>query len=166
MAILRRLFAGSLCSALAALFLLGLSSAPGLADEKFEEGRLAVVTADGKRHEFSVELALTPSQRAQGLMNRHTMAPDHGMLFSFGETRLVMMWMKDTYLPLDMLFIDTSGKIRTIKENAEPLSEAIISSNVPVAFVLELNAGTVRAKSIKPGDTVESPLIQRGDIQP
>lgn len=148
------------CSVLVALFLSLLCVAAARAEESFGKERLAVVSGDGKRHEFSAELALTPEQRAQGLMNRRLMAPDQGMLFAFGETRLVMMWMKNTYLPLDMLFIDKSGIIKTIKENAEPLSEAIISSNVPVAYVLELNAGTVRTHAIVPGDRVDSPFIR------
>lgn len=160
MTIVRHISGRSYYSALVALFLSLLCAVAARAQETFGEERLAIVTNDGKRHEFSVELALTPNQRAQGLMNRRSMAPDRGMLFSFGETRLVMMWMKDTYLPLDMLFIDKSGDIRTIKKNAEPLSEAIISSNVPVAFVLELNAGTTASLAIKPGDKVESPLIR------
>lgn len=148
------------CSVLVALFLSLLCAVAARAEESFGKERLAIVTADGKRHEFSAELALTPQQRAQGLMNRRSMAPDQGMLFSFGETRTVLMWMKNTYLSLDMLFIDKSGNIKTIKESAEPLSEAIISSNVPVDYVLELNAGTVRTLAIQPGDRVDSPLIQ------
>lgn len=148
------------CSVLVALFLSLLCAVAARAEESFGKERLAIVIGDGKRHEFSAELALTPQQRAQGLMHRRTMAPDQGMLFAFGETRTVLMWMKNTYLPLDMLFIDKSGNIKTIKEDAEPLSEAIISSNVPVAYVLELNAGTVRSLAIQPGDRVDSPLIQ------
>jgi uncharacterized membrane protein (UPF0127 family) len=159
MTLLRRLPALAGRSSLAALLLLLLGLHSARAEESFTEGRLAIVTADGRRHGFTVELALTPTQRAQGLMNRRAMAPDRGMLFSFGETRQVLMWMKNTYLPLDMLFIDKSGSIRTIRENAEPLSEAIIDSKVPVAFVLELNGGTVRARGIQPGDRVESRLI-------
>jgi uncharacterized membrane protein (UPF0127 family) len=99
-------------------------------------------------------------------MNRREMAPDRGMLFSFGETRQVLMWMKNTYLPLDMLFVDKTGEIRTIRENAEPLSEAIIDSQVPVAFVVELNGGTVRARGIRPGDTVEGQTIRDAGGKP
>ena len=84
-------------SALVALFLL-MSLVAARAEETFTEGQLAIVAADGTRHAFTVELALTPGQRAQGLMNRRTMAADRGMLFSFGETRQVLMWMKNTLL--------------------------------------------------------------------
>lgn len=154
----------ALCSALVALFL--LSAVHARAEETFAEGPLSIVTRDGTRHVFTVELALTPGQRSQGLMNRRTMAPDRGMLFSFGATRQVLMWMKNTYLPLDMLFIDAGGGIRSIRENAEPLSEAIIDSRVPVAYVLELNAGTVQKLGIRTGDRIESPAISGVAEQP
>lgn len=158
MALVRRLSRLAL-SVLVALFLYLPGTLPLAAEETFDEGTLSILSADGRRHDFAVELALTARQRAQGLMHRRTMAADRGMLFAFGESRLVLMWMKNTYLPLDMLFIDDGGTIRTIRENAEPLSEAVISSNVPVAFVLELNGGTASVLGIKPGDRVESPVI-------
>ena len=148
-------------SAVAALFLVLLLPAALQASETFEREPLTIVAKGGKTHAFTVELAVTPNQRSQGLMNRREMADDHGMLFAFGETRQVLMWMKNTYLPLDMLFIGKDGKIRTIKENAEPLSEAIIDSKVSVDFVLELNGGTVEKLGIKPGHRVESALIER-----
>lgn len=144
-------------SALVALFLLALPAAA--ADVGFDSGPLSVVTADGKTHTFTVELALDAEQRALGLMNRREMAADHGMLFDFGQTRQVLMWMKNTYLPLDMLFILTDGKVATIRENAVPLSEAIIDSRVPVAFVLEVNAGTVKRLGLHEGDRVTADRI-------
>ena len=148
-----------IASAFAALFLC-LSALPALAaDISFEKAPLTVTTADGRAHAFTVELALESEQRAQGLMNRREMAGDAGMLFDFGETRRVLMWMKNTYLPLDMLFIASDGRIETIRENAVPFSESIIDSGVPVAFVLELNAGTVKRIGIAPGDHVESRQI-------
>ena len=146
-----------LASAFMALFLC-LASVAG-AGEKFDAQPLTIVTKNGKSHAFTGELAVTPRQREQGLMNRREMAPDHGMLFAFGETRQVFMWMKNTYLPLDMLFIDSKGVVRTIREDAVPHSEAIIDSGEPVAFVLELNAGTVRRLRIKPGDRLEGARI-------
>ncbi|WP_429817127.1 DUF192 domain-containing protein [Ensifer sp. B1-9] len=146
-------------SALSALFLLFALAAAALADVAFTKDKMRLVTAKGKVHELTVELAVDPDQREQGLMFRRSMAPDHGMLFDFGETRRVMMWMKNTYLPLDMLFIDNKGTVRTIREDAVPLSEAIIDSGEPVAFVLELNAGAVKRLAIRAGDRLEGARI-------
>jgi uncharacterized membrane protein (UPF0127 family) len=135
-------------------------AAPALAgarDVTFETAPLTIVTTDGNRHPFTVELALDSDQRAQGLMFRRTMAEDHGMLFDFGETRQVMMWMKNTELALDMIFVSAAGRVETVRENAVPHSEAIIDSGVPVAYVVELNAGTARSLAITTGATVELP---------
>ena len=148
-------------SALLALFLLFALTAAALADVAFTKDKMRLVTSDGKVHELTVELAVDPDQREQGLMFRRSMAPDHGMLFDFGETRRVMMWMKNTYLPLDMLFIDNKGTVRTIREDAVPLSEAIIDSGEPVAFVLELNAGAVQRLAIRAGDRLEGARFPR-----
>ncbi|WP_276118371.1 DUF192 domain-containing protein [Pararhizobium qamdonense] len=146
-------------SALVALFLWLVPFCAAAADITFETAPLQIISTGGKVHTFTVELAVDSDQRAQGLMNRRHMARDHGMLFDFGVTRQVMMWMKNTYLPLDMLFIAKDGKIETIRENAVPLSEAIIDSRVPIAFVLELNGGTVNRLAIAPGDIVDSARI-------
>ncbi|MCA1406942.1 DUF192 domain-containing protein [Ensifer sp. IC3342] len=145
-------------SAVAALFLLLLFVSAVFADVSFGRDKLRLLTGVGAR-DLTVELAVDPGQREQGLMYRREMAPDHGMLFDFGETRRVMMWMKNTYLPLDMLFVARDGTVRTIHENAVPLSETIIDSGEPVAFVLELNAGTVKRLGIKPGDRLEGSRI-------
>ena len=146
-------------SALVALFLWLVPVFAAAADITFETAPLQIISTGGKVHTFTVELAVDSDQRSQGLMNRRHMARDHGMLFDFGVTRQVMMWMKNTYLPLDMLFIAKDGKIETIRENAVPLSEAIIDSRVPIAFVLELNGGTVNRLGIAPGDIVDSARI-------
>ncbi len=159
MRLARGLGAARLASAVMALFLC-VSVTAARAEEKFDTQPLTIVTRDGKSHAFTVELAVTPRQREQGLMNRREMAEDRGMLFAFGETRQVFMWMKNTYLPLDMLFLGKDGKIRTIKENAEPLSEAIIDSKGPIDYVLELNGGTVKRLGIRTGNRVENELIQ------
>ncbi|QLL61466.1 DUF192 domain-containing protein [Sinorhizobium mexicanum] len=145
-------------SAVAALFLLSMVVSAVFADVSFGRDKLRLLTGTGA-HDLTVELAVDPGQREQGLMYRRQMAPDHGMLFDFGETRRVMMWMKNTYLPLDMLFVARDGTVRTIHENAVPLSEAIIDSGEPVAFVLELNAGTVKRLGIEPGDRLEGSRI-------
>ncbi|WP_437437201.1 DUF192 domain-containing protein [Shinella daejeonensis] len=141
-------------------------SVPVRADEALETQSLRIEVAKGKHHDFTVEMAITPRQRERGLMHRREMAPDRGMLFAFGETRQVLMWMRNTYLPLDMLFIGRDGRIRSIHENAKPLSEAIIDSKVPVDFVLELNAGTVRQFGIRTGNRVRNALIEQAGQTP
>ncbi len=135
-----------------------LASGPSLAaDVTFDKAPLTIVTTDGKAHAFTVELALDSDQRAQGLMFRREMPADHGMLFDFRQTRQVMMWMKNTFLPLDMLFVSKDGKVETLHENAVPQSESIIDSRVPVAYVVELNAGTAKTLSITPGALITLP---------
>ena len=146
-----------LALAFAALFFALATVAP--AAETFETQPLTITTRDGKAHDFVVELAVTPRQREQGLMNRREMAADRGMLFAFGETRQVFMWMKNTYIPLDMLFIGKDGKVRMIRENAEPHSEAIIDSGGPIDYVLELNSGTVKRLGLRTGNRVQNELV-------
>lgn len=123
--------------------------------------RLSIVTQGGQRHAFEVEVARNDSDRAQGLMFRRSMAPDHGMLFDFGKVEPVSMWMQNTYLPLDMLFIRADGTIERIAANTEPLSTRTIPSGGPVLGVLELNAGTAARLGIKAGDRVEHPIFKR-----
>lgn len=108
---------------------------------------------------FTVELALTPENRATGLMDRQSMAADHGMLFRFDQTRDVLMWMKNTPLSLDMLFIAENGRIARIAENTVPFSETIIPSGSPVRYVLELNAGTAAKTGVAVGDLVRHRVI-------
>jgi uncharacterized membrane protein (UPF0127 family) len=137
--------------------------APVLAAEvgRFPTEALEIHRRDGKAVHFVVELATDNAQREQGLMNRDAMAADQGMLFDFGISRPVYMWMKNTYLPLDMLFIDDKGKITHIRRDTLPLSEDIIGSHGPVRFVLEINAGAAKAQGIAEGDTVASARIAR-----
>jgi len=124
---------------------------------KFENGALAIVTEAG-RHEFNVELAKSPQQRSQGLMYRREMAAAAGMLFDFGvRPNRASMWMKNTFIPLDMLFIKPDGRIESIAERTVPHSLEAISSRGPVRYVLELNAGTASRLGIAPGDRVELP---------
>lgn len=124
--------------------------------------RLTIVTRAGARHDFQLELADTPEKRARGLMFRRSLPEGQGMLFEFGprETE-VTMWMKNTYIPLDMIFIRADGTIRHIAENTTPLSEAIVASNGPVKGVLEVIAGTSRRLGLAPGDRVEHPWFGR-----
>lgn len=126
-----------------------------------EEERLEVVTADGTAHELYVEIARTPKQQEIGLMYRTSMAPDRGMLFPHTAPREATMWMRNTYISLDMIFILADGTIHRIEKNTQPLSERIIRSNGPVAAVLELVAGSADRLGLKPGDQVKHPDIGR-----
>ncbi|MDB5552875.1 MAG: exported protein [Rhizobium sp.] len=155
---MRRIFQHFNKSAVAALFLFVLASATAFS-ATFGTESLVIRTKAGQQLTFTVELAVAADQRQQGLMNRDQMAADRGMLFDFGETRRVYMWMKNTYLPLDMLFIGPDGKIALIKADTMPLSEEIIDSHDPVRFVLELNAGTAQTLGIAQGDMIESNQI-------
>ena len=115
---------------------------------------LVIVTHDGKRHDFSVEMALTREQQMVGLMNRPVVPPGTGMLFDWGTPRDSQMWMRNTIAPLDMLFINADGTIRSIAEDTVPQSLAIIDSHGPVRATLELAAGTALALDIRVGDKV------------
>jgi uncharacterized membrane protein (UPF0127 family) len=115
--------------------------------------RLEIVARSGV-HVFDVELALTPDQRSKGLMFRRELPSGRGMLFDFGGEGTVAMWMRNTYVSLDMLFIRADGTIARIAENTVPLSETTISSGAPVKAVLEVVAGTARRLGIAPGDRV------------
>ena len=120
--------------------------------------RLVIETRNGPVA-FSVELALTADDRASGLMNRQSMPADHGMLFRFDQTRQVLMWMKNTPLSLDMIFIDADGVVSRIAEDTTPFSETIIPSVAPVRYVLELNGGTAAKWGIAAGDKVRHRVI-------
>ncbi|MCK0208644.1 DUF192 domain-containing protein [Starkeya koreensis] len=123
--------------------------------------KLAIFTRSGAV-EVQAELAATPAERSKGLMYRTELAPDAGMLFDFGVEQPVYMWMKNTYIPLDMLFIRADGRVASIATDTVPLSTATISSGVPVKAVLELPAGTVKARGIAVGDRVEHRLFKGG----
>lgn len=120
---------------------------------------LAIETARGPVT-FSVELADDPDERARGLMFRQTLPPDAGMLFDFGEERPVTMWMRNTPLPLDMLFIRSDGTVARIAERTTPFSERTIASGEPVRYVLELNGGIAGARGVRAGDRVDLPSVR------
>jgi uncharacterized membrane protein (UPF0127 family) len=121
-------------------------------------GIVKVATKSGDQT-FTAEIANTPSERARGLMFRDRLSERHGMLFDFGRDQEVRMWMKDTLIPLDMIFIASDGLIHRIERNAEPGSLSLISSNGPVRAVLEMPAGTAAKYGIAPGDRVVHPLF-------
>ena len=135
-----------------------LAALPAWALETFASSELTIQTAGGPRH-FSIELALSDAQMEQGLMFRRSLAPDAGMLFDFKAPTSVTMWMKNTLIPLDMLFLDEHGRIFDIHERAVPLSTDIIAPRGPARYVVELNGGTVARLGIKPGDRASSPYI-------
>lgn len=137
---------------------LAAGAAPGSA--RLPTSPLAIRTADGSEHRFTVELASTPEERAQGLMFRKALAPDAGMLFDFKELGPVAMWMKNTLIPLDMLFIARDGRIVRIAERTVPLSLTPIPSGEPVLAVLEVNSGTAARLGVRPGDRVVHPILQ------
>lgn len=120
----------------------------------FATSEATIVTAAGNRYPFRVELASTPDQRAQGLQGRQTLAVDAGMLFDFEASQPVAMWMKDTHVPLDMIFIAADGRIVNIARDTTPRSLKVIESAAPVRGVLEVRAGTTARLGIRPGDRV------------
>jgi uncharacterized protein len=119
---------------------------------------LEIVTKSGVQV-FSVEMATTEEEKTTGLMYRKELADGKGMLFDFSPEQQVSMWMKNTYVSLDMIFIRSDGRILRIAENTEPLSTKIIPSGGLAKAVLEVVAGTAQKYGIEPGDRVAHPLF-------
>ncbi|UPK40066.1 DUF192 domain-containing protein [Bradyrhizobium sp. 186] len=119
---------------------------------------LEIVTKNGVQV-FSVEMATTEQEKQTGLMHRKELADGKGMLFDFSPEQEVSMWMKNTYISLDMIFIRADGRILRIAENTEPMSTKIISSQGLAKGVLEVPAGTAQKYGIRPGDRVGHPLF-------
>jgi hypothetical protein len=112
-------------------------------------------------HVFAVELAATDAERSRGLMFRKALPAGHGMLFDFKQDQMIAMWMRNTYISLDMIFIRSDGTVARIAQNTEPLSERIISSGSPVRAVLEVIGGTSRRLGLAPGDRVAHAMFRR-----
>jgi uncharacterized protein len=129
------------------------------AQPELKKEKLVIITRDGTRHDFNVEMALTQDQQTVGLMFRPSVAPDGGMLFDWGLPRDSQMWMRNTIAPLDMVFINADGTIRSIAENTVPQSLAVIDSRGPVRATLELPAGTTARLNIRVGDKVEQRIF-------
>ncbi len=121
---------------------------------------VAVETAAGVS-EFAAEIADTDRLREKGLMFRRSLAPDKGMLFDFGQPRMVAMWMKNTYIALDMVFIRADGTVAGVASNTKPHSLDVIGVEEPVLGVLELSAGAAARIGLKPGDKVRHPMFER-----
>jgi uncharacterized protein len=126
--------------------------------QQFPTAPLTIESAGGS-HKFSVEVATTPAQMEQGLMFRRSLAPDGGMIFDFRTPSMATMWMKNTLIPLDMLFVDAQGRIVNIHERAVPGSLDTIAAAAPVRAVVELNGGTAARLGIRPGDRVVFPIF-------
>ncbi len=141
------------------LFSLFLSSCAIQAREPVLE-ELNISTSNGDNVTYLVELARTPSQMRRGLMFRDSLPGNQGMLFVHEPERQAAMWMRNTILSLDMIFIDRNGEIVFIEENTEPFSLETISAGVPVRAVLELNAGQVQKHQITVGDRVLHPVFK------
>jgi uncharacterized protein len=138
------------------VFIGGMLVAPVRADDL---ETLQIVTSSGT-HDFHVEIAKDDASRAQGLMNRRFLPADRGMLFEFDREAPVSFWMKNTYIPLDMIFISRAGVVTNIVEKAEPLSERVIPSGPPCLGVLELNGGAAASIGLKVGDRVRYPFFK------
>ena len=119
-----------------------------------EQVPLTIRTATGV-HRFTVEVARTPEQQTQGLMHRQSLAPDRGMIFPFEQPRVASFWMKNTLIPLDLIFIHSDGTVESVAANTVPLSLDPVASQGPVAAVLEIAGGRAAELGIKPGDKVE-----------
>lgn len=137
-------------------------SAPAFAQDALETSPLTI-ESDGETHAFTVELANDPEEISYGLMNRESLGADAGMLFDFGNPREPAMWMKNTLIPLDMLFMTSDGNVVMIARNTVPGSLRTISPGMPVKAVLELNGGRAAELGIEPGDTVIHPVFGNDD---
>jgi len=138
---------------------LSLAIAGTAAAQSLETGTLSIETDEGA-HEFSIEIADEPEEISFGLMERESLGEDAGMLFDFGNPREPAMYMKNTLIPLDMLFITSDGTIQMIARNTVPGSLRTISPGMPVKGVLEINGGRADALGIEPGDKVTHPIFQ------
>lgn len=122
---------------------------------QFERGPLTITTADGRKVDLDVEWAITAEQRQHGLMFRESLGDREGMIFDFGTVREVTMWMKNTPLSLDMVFIEEDGRISRIASRTTPYSEAIVASRSPVRYVLEIRGGQATALGVAEGDRID-----------
>ena len=145
-----------------ALLIIGFQSSQLVAETQLPKDQnarlpveeLSIVTSSGT-HRFTAEIADTAQLRAIGLMFRESMLPTHGMLFDFGETAPIAMWMKNTILSLDMVFIKPDGTVLRVAKETKPYSLDIIPSGGPISHVLEVNAGIADKIDLKAGDQIK-----------
>ena len=133
--------------------LLVFSAGTGGAQESTKREPLVIITSTGE-HKFEVEIAASRTEQARGLMFRRSLASEHGMLFVYPKTQYVSMWMRNTYISLDMIFIRADGRVHRIERATQPLSDRIIESGERIKAVLELVAGAAGKIKLKTGDQV------------
>ena len=144
-----------------AFFVMLVTALPASAQEQitFDRTELAIVTTGGTKHQFKVDWAKTWPQKSRGLMYRKEMPIDHGMLLDYDPPSEASIWMRNTLIGLDIIFIRADGTIESIFFGAKPHDETPMPSKGPVRAVLELNAGVARLLGIRPGDNVEHPIF-------
>jgi uncharacterized protein len=145
-------------SRLCAVLLVCALALPGAAFAQSDHNVLSIVTSSGT-HNFNVDIMRTQPDLEKGLMFRKSIPADYGMLFDFQREQDVMFWMKNTFIPLDMIFMDKTGKVVGIIANATPLSEKVLSVGVPTDAVLEVRGGTAAALGLKVGDMVRDAIF-------
>jgi len=146
---------------LAAVALAALHCASHSTDAGSPDARVVIETARGARHAVSVEIARTDPDRARGLMHRRELAPDAGMLFLFDETGAHPFWMKNTLIPLDMIFIAEDGRVAGVVARAVPGDLSPRSAGGPSRYVLEVNGGWAEAHGVATGDRVRFENVPR-----
>lgn len=158
-----------IAGALAVLLALGMGLAPVGARAKINgpqsglpEETLTIVTAIGERHSFTVEMATTEKQQEIGLMFRNQLDPGHGMLFPFAKPKQASFWMRNTLIPLDMIFADARGVVQRVHINATPLDETPIPGGPGIQYVLEINGGLAALLGIDAGSQLQHPAIDPG----
>jgi uncharacterized protein len=130
-------------------------------NQVFRRSALQIATPDARIHKFEMWIADDEPRRARGLMFVTKMADDQGMLFIYPQPQLVAMWMKNTHISLDMLFVSVDGRVERVVENTTPMSTKTIESGKPVLAVIELNAGTAQRFNIRAGAQVIHPAFSR-----
>jgi len=142
-----------------AAFLAGASNDVQRLDEAFSRSTLQIVTSDAKLHKFDVWIADNDARRSRGLMFVDDLADDAGMLFVYPQSQEISMWMKNTHLSLDMLFVSANGRVHRVVANTKPMSTDTISSEGDVLAVIELKAGSAARLNIRPGAQVIHPAF-------
>jgi hypothetical protein len=143
---------------IAAVIAVAPARAEGQAEGRLELSPLVIETLSGA-HRFRVELAASPRARARGLMHRPSLAPERGMLFDYGAPVRIAMWMKNTLIPLDMIFIDGAGRVVNVHSDAVPGSLQTIRSAAPARAAVEVAGGTAARIGIAAGDRVRHAIF-------